>query len=250
MPCGSMNLQKSIPGCSHRVERAVILAAGVGNRLKPLTDSTPKPLLEINGRPMIETMIEGFVSHGITEIYVVVGHLKECFEYLPHKYPGLRLIENPYYNTHNNISSLYVAREHLKNIIICDGDLILANPAILHPEFEFSGYCSVWADETNEWLQSVDDEGFVTDCSPNGGKNGWQLYSVSFWTESDAARLKNHLSELFYTHPHVYWDDIVMFLRKDEYRLQIRKILESDIAEIDTLEDYQRFLEVSYDKQT
>ena len=55
------------------------------------------------------------------------------------RYSGVRLIENPYYDTCNNISSLYVAREHIENAIILDGDQIIYNPEILAPEFERSG---------------------------------------------------------------------------------------------------------------
>ena len=104
------------------VERAIIMAAGLGQRMKPLTLETPKPLISVNGKRMIDTVIDALRENGITEIYVVVGHLKEKFVGLEEQYPGLKLIENPYYNTCNNISSLYVARDHIENAIILDGD--------------------------------------------------------------------------------------------------------------------------------
>ena len=81
---------------------------------------------------------------------------------LEQEYSGLTLIENPYYDTCNNISSLYVARDHLSDVIILDGDQIIYDPSILAPEFERSGYNGVWTDtDTDEWLMTVED-GIVT----------------------------------------------------------------------------------------
>lgn len=83
--------------------------------------------------------------------------------------------------------------EHIENAIILDGDQIIYNPEILAPEFERSGYNSVWTDgETNEWLQTVEN-GIVVACSRTGGKGGWQLYSISRWTAEDGKKLKCHL---------------------------------------------------------
>ena len=223
---------------SHKATRAIIMAAGIGQRLKPITEHTPKPLIKVNGIPIVETMIEGLIANGICEIYIVVGHLKWQFEYLCRKY-SVCLLENPHYLTSNNISSLYVAREFLGNSIVCDGDQILANPQVLQPAFEASGYCSSWTQETDEWLQTIDSKGFVQACSRTGGTNGWQLYSISFWTMDDGMRMKRHLEELIETHAGFYWDDIPMFLRKDEYRLKIRPITPSDVIEIDTIQDLE-----------
>ena len=90
------------------------MAAGLGKRMQPVTLTTPKPLVPVNGVRMIDTVIRGLHANGIHEIYVVVGHLKEQFYQLEQEYPGVKIIENPYYDICNNISSLYVAREHLE----------------------------------------------------------------------------------------------------------------------------------------
>ena len=100
---------------SHIVKRAIIMAAGSGNRMHPITLTTPKPLIRVNGVRMIDTVVDGLRSKGITEIYVVAGYLKEQFHEWAKGQPGVQIIENPYYATCNNIASLYVAREYLSD---------------------------------------------------------------------------------------------------------------------------------------
>ena len=130
----------------YTVKRAIIMAAGMGQRMRPLTLKTPKPLIKVNGVSMIDTVVKGLYDNGITEIYVVVGHLKEQFYEWAKKHNDITIIENPYYNTCNNISSLYVARDYLADCIILDGDQIVYNSDILNPHFTRSGYNAVWCE--------------------------------------------------------------------------------------------------------
>lgn len=221
---------------THLAKRAVILAAGKGERLRPVTLSTPKPLVRVNGVRMIDTVIKALNHNKIYEIYVVVGYLKEQFGFLPIKYPGLRLIENPYYDCCNNISSLYMAREHLEDCMILDGDQIIYNPAILNPQFNLSGYNAVWWDEeTDEWLMSAEN-GVVTGCSRSGGREGWRLYSISRWTAEDGKRLKAQIElEFEKGNRQLYWDDVAMFCHFSDYQLGIYEMLATDVVEVDEL---------------
>lgn len=223
----------------HKVERAIIMAAGIGKRMQPVTLYTPKPMVKVNGVRMIDTVIRGLHQNGIYEIYVVVGHLKDQFRKLEKEYEGVQLIENPYYAVCNNISSLYVARDHIENAILLDGDQIIYNPEILTPEFERSGYNCVWTDkETDEWLLTVRN-GIVEECSRTGGKGGWQLYSVSRWTSEDGKKLKRHLEMEFEQkkNTQIYWDEVALFCYPEEYQLGIRKMNREDIIEIDNLNE-------------
>lgn len=222
-----------------RVERAVIMAAGTGQRMRPVTLTTPKPLVRVNGVRMIDTVIRALHENGIHEIYVVTGYLKEQFAPLEREYPGVTLIENPYYDCCNNIASLYVAREHLENCMILDGDQLIFEPSILGVEFERSGYNSVWTEtETGEWLQQVEN-GIVVSCSRTGGSHGWQLYSISRWNARDGRQLREDLELEFMEKQNrqIYWDDVAMFCHPEHYELGIWPMKAGDIMEIDSLDE-------------
>ncbi len=222
----------------HEVKRAIIMAAGFGKRMYPVTKKIPKPLVKVNGTRIIDTVIEGLHKNGIYEIYIVVGYLKEQFEYIKEAYNGITLIENPFYDSCNNISSLYVARSYLEDAMILDGDQIIYNPEVLSRMFKRSGYNSVWNEgETSEWLQNVTDDGIVTSCSRTGGKCGWQLYSISRWSAEDGRRLRHHLEIEFEknNNKQIYWDDIAMFCYPEEYELGIWPMNKQDVVEVDSL---------------
>lgn len=169
------------------------MAAGFGSRMQPVTLTTPKPLVKVNGMRMIDTVIQGLHHNGIQEIYIVAGYLKEQFYALEIQYPSVKIIENPYYDICNNISSLYVAREHLEDVMILDGDQIIYNDKILDPSFERSGYNCVWTDsQTDEWLMTVKD-GIVTACKLDRRNRRLAALQLSRWSVRRRRKLRQYL---------------------------------------------------------
>lgn len=222
----------------HTIKKAIVLAAGIGKRMQPLTLETPKPLVEVNGVRMIDTVIRGLKSNGINDIYVVVGYCKDSFYKWAEENPGLHIVENPYYDICNNISSLYVVREHLGDCIIMDGDQIIYNKTILNPLFSLSGYNAVWCEgETDEWLMEVEN-GVVRSCSRTGGSHGWQLYSISRWSKEDGDKLRQYIEYEFENgNRDIYWDDVPMFLHSRDFILGIREMKKEDVVEIDSFDE-------------
>ena len=102
-------------------QNAIILAAGFGMRMVPINLSTPKAFLEVNGERLIERQIRHLKEVGITDITVVVGFMKDSFEYLIDEY-GVTLVFNPEYAVKNNLYSLSLVADRIHNtyIIPCD----------------------------------------------------------------------------------------------------------------------------------
>lgn len=122
---------------------AVILAAGMASRLRPLTDHCPKCLLQVGQRTLLQRTVDALVANGVDELVVVTGYRSEMIEdFLKVHYPALKLhfIHNADYSSTNNIYSLYLTRERVegKPFLLLDSD-ILFDPVIIarllqHPE--------------------------------------------------------------------------------------------------------------------
>lgn len=223
----------------YKIERAIIMAAGVGSRMRPITLDTPKALVMVNGKRMIDTIIDTLHENGIDDIYIVTGYLKEKFLELNSKYQNITFIENPYYKSCNNISSLYVAREYIENSIILDADQIIRSKDALSPFFEKSGYNAEKISEfTNEWILDVEGNKIIG-CKRDGADKGWRLYSASRWNAEDGKKLRNFLEIEFEDKQNhdIYWDDIPIFLYPDEFELDIHRINSGDMMEIDSIEE-------------
>ncbi|MBW2287899.1 MAG: phosphocholine cytidylyltransferase family protein [Deltaproteobacteria bacterium] len=117
-----------------RITTACLLAAGTGSRLRPLTDSIPKCLTEINGRPILERLVSCLREQGFKRLVVVVGHLEQCIREFLDDHAGDLVVEyvrNPVYRTTNNIYSLWLAGSEIQeSFLLIESDLIFESPLL------------------------------------------------------------------------------------------------------------------------
>ena len=136
--------------------RAIILAAGMGTRLRPITNKKPKSLVEVAGEAMTERQVRFLKDKGINDIIVVVGYQKDAFDYLVDKY-GVELVFNEKYDTYNNIYSMYKVRDLLPGSYVLEGDIYMNNN-IIDTSVTRSTYFSCYKEGfINEWKLVVDD---------------------------------------------------------------------------------------------
>lgn len=108
--------------------KAVILASGVGKRLRPLTDSVPKPLIKIGDKTILDYQLESLIKHGIENIIVTTGPFKEKLEdYVLNNYRiKVRFVKNPRYETTNYIYSLWLTKNFIdSDVLLLHGDVLL-----------------------------------------------------------------------------------------------------------------------------
>lgn len=223
-----------------KVQRAVFLAAGKGTRMSPITDDLPKPLVKVNGQPIICSLLKAVVAIGIEEIYIVRGYLGEKFDCLLEEYPKIKFIDNPDYAKANNISSIVAAADYLANSYIIESDLLLSNPSLITAEQERSNYLAIPKNHTDDWCFYTDEENIITQMSV-GGKNCQQMVGISYWTAEDGTRLARRAKEL-YANPanhQLYWDEIALSRFLPEFTIRTRLCQQEDIIEIDTLAELQ-----------
>lgn len=225
----------------HKVDNAIIMAAGYSARCMPLSNILPKGLFRVKGEVLIEREIRQLQEAGVEEIVVVTGFMKEKFQYLQDKY-GVVLVHNEDYDKYNNMASLYVAQEYMKNsYILCSDNYYADN--VFH-SYVYSPYysCVYSEDYCDEFcVLEEDEEGFITNIH-RGGAKAWYTIGDCFFNKE--------FSDTFVKYMNKEWNDMnTRNMLMDDFhirhidKLKLRKVERGSdkVLEFDTLEEFQAF---------
>lgn len=224
----------------YKVDNAIIMAAGFGLRSFPLSRVMPKGLYVVKGEVLIERQIRQLREAGIIEIIVVVGYLKEQFKYLEEKY-GVIIVENDDYYRYNNISSLYKAKEYLKNSFICCSDNYF-NINVFE-EYVYDSYysCKYTEEYAEEHCITGMNGDYITSIH-KGGSNAWYTIGEAYFSRKFSETFVNALN-LEYDDPktkRMIWDDFHI-RHIEKLPLILVKYSDDIVQEFDTVEDVIAF---------
>lgn len=210
-------------------KRAIILAAGFGLRMIPINTEIPKGLLEVKGERLIERIIRQLHKKGIFEIYVVVGFLKEKYEYLIDLF-GVELIANMSYASKNNLHSLFAAQDHLEDAYIIPCDVwVKDNP---FKTYELYSWYMVTDALSRRSPLGITRDGFLIPVPSNGR----EMVGIAFFSKVDAVTLRNEMKllvndERFDTH---FWEDALIL--ENSLKVLAQVVSSKDVLEINTFE--------------
>lgn len=164
--------------------KALILAAGLGSRLSPLTDDIPKCMVKVNGVAIIDKQIQNLIENGINELYIVTGYKRNVLEmHINEKYSDLniKIIYNDMYDSTNNMYSLNIARDYLygQEFIMMNSDVFFEEEIIkVLIEEKYSNLIVCQPKSYNEEsMKVVVNEGIITRISKQIDKT--DSYGVS-----------------------------------------------------------------------
>lgn len=224
----------------YRVDNAIIMAAGFGLRSLPLSRYVPKGLYVVRGEVLIERQIRQLLEAGVKEIVVVVGYLKEKFAYLAEKY-GVILIDNQDYYRYNNISSIYAAKDYLKNSYICCSDNYF-NENVFRDYVYDSYYSCKYADGyADEYCVTKMDGDYIAEIC-KGGSDAWYTIGEAFFCRKFSDTFLKYLESEYdeADTKKMLWDDFHM-MHIAELPILLVKYSDEIVQEFDTVEDIVAF---------
>ena len=217
---------------ANRPKQAVILAAGVGMRMVPINVQVSKGLLEVHGEPLIERIIRQLHEVKITDIKVVVGFMKEQYEYLIDKW-DVELIYNKHYADRNNLYSLAKAAEALDNAYIIPCDIwCKQNP---FSENELYSWYMVGDREDEDSTVRINRKRELKMVDED--ENGNRMIGISYVCGKEAEYLKKRMGEMLESrkYDHSFWEEAAV---QNHKMIFYPKVVSSEnVYEINTLEE-------------
>lgn len=224
----------------YKVKRAVIIAAGFGARMVPITLNTPKPLVRVKGSRIIDSALDALKEAGVEEIYIVRGYLGEQFDQLLYKYPNIKFIDNNLYSEANNISSVVCAGNLVSDAYIIEADLLVYNHKLIKKYQYSSNYLGIYKERTDDWCVYL--KNGIINKMAIGGNNCYQMVGISYWTEEDGNKLSIKAREVFNSPGgrERYWDQVPLEYCLKDFQVEVRECQASDIIEIDTYNELKK----------
>ena len=226
-------------------EVAILMAAGLGSRMRPLTETVAKPLVKVNGTPLIETVIAALEKRGVAEIYVVTGYKAEQFVALAQKHPQIRLVHNADFATKNNINSVAVVADKMSSsdCFVCEADLFLPRADVLVRDLSRSGYFGkMVAGFSDDWVFDTDAAGRVTRIG-KCGTDCFNMVGISYFRRADAAKIANAVVDAVKNHENagLFWDEVVdRLVKSGDVDLVVHPVSPNEVIECDTIEDLRK----------
>lgn len=221
-------------------KNAVILAAGFGMRMVPINTQSPKALLEVNGETIIERTIKQLHEIGVTEIYVVVGFMKEQFEYLIDEY-GVELVVNEHYAEKNNLHSLNLVADHISNTYIIPCDIwCMKNPYSRNELYSWYMVNDLVDDESMVRVNRKMELAVTTD-----GQAGNMMVGISYFAEPQATIIRDKLKafDKDKRYEKSFWEEVLI---DNDRMIVYAKVAHSfDTVEINTFEQLRELDENS-----
>lgn len=216
---------------SRSPKNAVILAAGFCMRMVPINTEVSKAFLEVNGEPLIERLIRQLQEAGIRDITVVVGYLKESFEYLIDSF-GVKLVVNTKFAAKNNLHSMKLVQEQIGNTYILPCDIWCRENPFRSREL-YSWYMVSDA-LTGESDLRVNRNQELVSVQPAGEGNA--MIGICYLTEEDAAGVRERIGSYSAdrNYDRAFWE--VSLYHKKRFCVQAKVVSASEVVEINTYE--------------
>ena len=220
---------------SGRPRNAVIMAAGFGMRMVPINLETPKAFLEVGGEPLIERQIRQLHEAGVTDITVVIGFMKEKFEYLIDEF-GVNLVVNREYASKNNLYTINLVADRLSNTYIIPCDIRCAQNPFSSYE-PYSWYMVSEKEDPDSDVRCNRKRELVRAGSSVGSKPGNAMIGIAYLDERDAAIVRDRVRRLCREpgHDGDFWEEALY--EKGRMIIPGRVVGADEAVEINTYEE-------------